>query len=459
MSDTPTPGLMPVSQADEGVTVDVPIAFYQWLTTIEKDVRVHDLTPHEVSSLLSVLTRHRQSASHETLADEQLARFGHHPEPAIDFCIEVEELESIAASAKLGLTGFDHEEDRATLAERIAKAMLFRVGADENCVVAKQALRKLEDSLRPQCCFCGGPSPNGDPCEACAEAEVERILRLRNEELLAETTPEDMAHARGFKEGLKIGLSALHTTAEAGRNAVLEEAARKAHDTLIEINPSNYDHNDVCEANAATVEAILILADALGETHGKSPAWWNARRLALRTEGGKQSSHTAGEGEIEHIAKALYEATVGPRPQYHWNDAGMEDETGGKDHYRKLARAALSATQSSHTDLSADTLFALIAHGDDEHRAWLKEAIEAANAGKPVPECQGSGRKEALIVELLEALRPFAREADRWIAHTPDETPLESVPIAQEGWDYNYTLGDLRRAKAVYDAAKTQGEG
>ena len=72
-----------------------------------------------------------------------MARFGHHPEPAIDFCIEVEELEAIAESSRLGLTGFGHEQDRETLDQRIERAMDFRVGGDAGCVAAKDALRRL----------------------------------------------------------------------------------------------------------------------------------------------------------------------------------------------------------------------------------------------------------------------------------------------------------------------------
>lgn len=67
----------------------------------------------------------------------------------------------------------------------------------------------------------------------------------------------------------------------------LRKAARTAHDTLIELNPSNYTRDDVCEANAAAVEAILTLADVLGETHGKSPQWWEARRATLSTDQGE----------------------------------------------------------------------------------------------------------------------------------------------------------------------------
>jgi len=75
--------------------------------------------------------------------DNQLCRFGHHPDAAIDFCIEVEEIEAIAACARLGLTGFGHEQDRETLDSRIERAMDFRVGGDAGAVSAKAALRAI----------------------------------------------------------------------------------------------------------------------------------------------------------------------------------------------------------------------------------------------------------------------------------------------------------------------------
>lgn len=75
--------------------------------------------------------------------DGSFGRFGHHPDPAIDFCVEVESLESIAENARLGLTGFGHEADYATLDQRIEYAMQFRVGGDDGAVIAKQALREL----------------------------------------------------------------------------------------------------------------------------------------------------------------------------------------------------------------------------------------------------------------------------------------------------------------------------
>lgn len=73
--------------------------------------------------------------------------------------------------------------------------------------------------------------------------------------------------------------------AERAEAALTEERAhaerlagliRWAHDTLWELNPSNYDHDEVCKVNDAAVEVILGLAPVLGETHGKSPEWWTA---------------------------------------------------------------------------------------------------------------------------------------------------------------------------------------
>ena len=69
------------------------------------------------------------------------------------------------------------------------------------------------------------------------------------------------------------------------RCEVLEKVIRWAHDTLYEINPSNYDHDEVCRLNDASVEVILGLAVELGEKHGKSDAWWAERRAALANGG------------------------------------------------------------------------------------------------------------------------------------------------------------------------------
>lgn len=46
------------------------------------------------------------------------------------------------------------------------------------------------------------------------------------------------------------------------------EALRWACDTLQEINPSNYDHDDVCDLNASSVEVFLGLQAILSKLEG-----------------------------------------------------------------------------------------------------------------------------------------------------------------------------------------------
>lgn len=71
----------------------------------------------------------------------ELGRFGHHPDPAIDFLDEVESLIGIAYNVKVGL------DDKAELSDRVFRARTFRVGGDERCVSAMKELRKIEASL------------------------------------------------------------------------------------------------------------------------------------------------------------------------------------------------------------------------------------------------------------------------------------------------------------------------
>lgn len=72
---------------------------------------------------------------------ETLGRFGHHPDPATDFCVEVEVLEGAdfnikhaIPNAKIGKPEFD---------QRVERAMSFNVGGDQIAVAAKDALRRI----------------------------------------------------------------------------------------------------------------------------------------------------------------------------------------------------------------------------------------------------------------------------------------------------------------------------
>lgn len=78
----------------------------------------------------------------------------------------------------------------------------------------------------------------------------------------------------------KLGFAVVKGRALAAKDAEiaqLRDLIRWAHDTLWEINPSNYDHDEVCKLNDASVEVILGLSPTLGERHGKTAEWWEAR--------------------------------------------------------------------------------------------------------------------------------------------------------------------------------------
>ncbi len=73
--------------------------------------------------------------------DTELGRFGHHPNPAIDFCMEVEKLEGESYNMRAGIPS---AMPLTTFRERVAKAMQFRVGGDLNAINAKGVLRSIE---------------------------------------------------------------------------------------------------------------------------------------------------------------------------------------------------------------------------------------------------------------------------------------------------------------------------
>ncbi|WP_146038755.1 hypothetical protein, partial [Paracoccus sp. SY] len=78
-----------------------------------------------------------------------IGRFGRHPDPAIDFCIQVETLESRLHQAMHSLCKpGDEPETVQTVLAAIERALEFRVGGDEGAVKAKAVLRDLERQAR-----------------------------------------------------------------------------------------------------------------------------------------------------------------------------------------------------------------------------------------------------------------------------------------------------------------------
>lgn len=74
-------------------------------------------------------------------APEKLGRFGHHPDPAIDFCVEVEGIEGLYRDVLAGQAVAER------LQARLERAMQFCVGGNEGAVAAKATLRKIEGDI------------------------------------------------------------------------------------------------------------------------------------------------------------------------------------------------------------------------------------------------------------------------------------------------------------------------
>lgn len=76
---------------------------------------------------------------------ERLGRFNHHPDPAIDFCIEVESLQGRLRSARLGIAKpGEAPECISCIKADIQRALEFTTGGDPNAIDAKWLLRELE---------------------------------------------------------------------------------------------------------------------------------------------------------------------------------------------------------------------------------------------------------------------------------------------------------------------------
>lgn len=78
----------------------------------------------------------------QTNTTEPLGRFGHHPDPAIDFCVEVDALDAAWWDATTMGVG-----TRKAVLDRAIRALEFRVGGDENAVNAKARLRELVNEI------------------------------------------------------------------------------------------------------------------------------------------------------------------------------------------------------------------------------------------------------------------------------------------------------------------------
>lgn len=88
------------------------------------------------------------------------------------------------------------------------------------------------------------------------------------------------------------------------------------------------------------------------------------------------------------------------------------------------------------TAQSGEDLFHAIKHGDDEHRAWLKDAIEAFFAGRSVPPPRGEGKKDAEIKRLTALLKAQSGEGrsgagEDWISHDGGDCPVDPAATVE----------------------------
>lgn len=75
------------------------------------------------------------------MGELKLGRFGHHPDPADDFCIEVDRLEGVAAEVRAEMRPA-HDVN-----EFLGRLVTFEVGGDPRSVAAKKKVRQLVDEF------------------------------------------------------------------------------------------------------------------------------------------------------------------------------------------------------------------------------------------------------------------------------------------------------------------------
>ena len=114
-----------------------------------------------------------------------------------------------------------------------------------------------------------------------------------------------------------------------------------------------------------------------------------------------------------------------------WHDAMSDIDALLKEVERRneISRANCARYAQRINELMAEVerlrtgLFPALAHGDDDHRRWLKEAIDAFIDSNPVPPPYGQGTKERLEAEVARLRGEVAR-------------------AYREGWFYNTAWSD-----------------
>jgi hypothetical protein len=184
-------------------------------------------------------------------ASEKLGRFGHHPDPAIDFCVEVEIIENEWLNNRIGFENGTPLIDE--LRARLDKALSFIVGGDLNAISAKAALRRVDAEMK-------APGVDFEEIERLARSASPSPQHLithprdhdnwkANEAFQREATPELILHlidrdrlARAFEARMDDWTASDTETAEAildflgiGRSASREPGADWRRDRIAQM--------------------------------------------------------------------------------------------------------------------------------------------------------------------------------------------------------------------------------
>lgn len=164
---------------------------------------------------------------------------------------------------------------------------------------------------------------------------------------------------------------------------------------------------------------------------------------------------TAGPWEVGHAFELNYVYGGGshlgcissPADDLSEDDYGEDSESAANAALIVALVNAAPALLSTIRSLQAQTssLFTAIKHGDDDHQAWLAEAIAAHFAGEPVPEPRGGGRKDALIRSLqakVEGAERALEEARDKFLHYEDLHRLKCTADGDEKADRNREMAD-----------------
>lgn len=204
---------------------------------------------------------------------------------------------------------------------------------------------------------------------------------------------------------------------------------------------------DPCSGNCSCAQPILSGGCRRCANYGDDlQRTVAAARLAELIDGADQPQPTASAAE--------------PCPHTAWRHRGYECKTCGAQRTTSEMRTEpdTSIDLCRHCEWlrkkyrevwdRASSLFEAIAHGDDEHRDWLREAIANHLAGKPVPPPNGKGRAEAAEAK-LQRVRDLVDECCSGFGDCPVESfhallrEFDAPPLAQP-CDHDYPYRDDR---------------